>query len=92
MLSQHTGAVCTPTVAPGQQVKAGQTVGDSDAFVSAPVHSPVNGKVREIGLQSHAVLGRSPAVIIEADIEENRPKQPCFAEFTDDFDRNRYSS
>jgi len=91
MLSQHTGAVCTPTVTPDQQVKAGQKVGDSDAFVSAPVHSPVNGKVREIGLQSHAVLGRSPAVIIEADPEGNWPKQPCFAEFTDDFDLNRYS-
>ncbi len=91
MFSQHIGAVCEPTVEKNQQVQAGQQVGDSDAFVSAAVHSPVNGKVKEIGLQSHAVLGRSPAVIIETNIEENQPKQPCFAEFTDDFDRNRYS-
>ena len=74
MLSQHTGAICQPGVKKGDTVEAGQKIGDSDAFVSAPVHSPVNGKVKEIGLASHAVLGRSPAVVIEADPDNNPPK------------------
>ena len=99
MLSQHTGAVCQPTVKKGDEVQAGQKVGDSDAFVSAPVHSPVNGKVKEIALQSHLVLGRSPAVIIEAagstgspqDAENNPPKQPICGKFTSGFDEERYS-
>ena len=60
MLSQHLGAVCEPSVAKNDQVQAGQKIGDSDAFVTAPVHSPINGKVKSIGLQTHAVLGRSP--------------------------------
>jgi electron transport complex protein RnfC len=91
MLSQHTGAICQPIVQKGDPVRAGQKIGDSDAFVSAPVHSPINGKVKEIALQSHAVLGRCPAIIIEADAEENRPKQPAFGKFTGDFDAGKYS-
>ncbi|MHC4456145.1 MAG: electron transport complex subunit RsxC [Planctomycetota bacterium] len=91
MLSQHIGAVCEPLVKKGDSVQAGQKIGDSDAFVSAPVHSPVNGKVKQIALQSHAVLGRSPAVIIETDPEENQPKQPYAARFTDDFVAGKYS-
>jgi len=90
MLSQHTGAVCQPVVKRGDSVEAGQKIGDSDAFVSAPVHSPVNGKVKEIGLASHAVLGRSPAVIVETDAENNPPKKP--AELEEDIDVERYSA
>jgi len=92
MLSQHTGAVCQPLVEKKEQVQAGQKIGDCDAFVSAPVHSPVNGKVKEIALQSHAVLGRGLAVIIEADPENNSPKQPCFTKFTNDFNENSFSA
>ncbi|HUW19262.1 MAG TPA: electron transport complex subunit RsxC [Sedimentisphaerales bacterium] len=91
MLSQHTGAVCEPLVRKGDAVQAGQKIGDSDAFVSAPVHSPINGKVKEIALQSHAVLGRSLAVIIEADAENNPLKQPASARFGGDFDEDAYS-
>ena len=66
MLSQHIGAACQPLVRAGNMVQAGQKIGDNDAFVSAPVHSPINGKVKEIGLRSHAILGRSHAIVIEA--------------------------
>jgi len=92
MLSQHTGAVCQPIVKKAEQVRAGQKIGDSNAFVSAPVHSPINGKVKEIALQSHAVLGRSPAVIIKADSENNPLKQPVFGKFTGDFNEGKYSA
>jgi electron transport complex protein RnfC len=90
MLSQHAGAVCRPLVRKGNMVQAGQKVGDSDAFVSAPVHSPINGKVREIALRSHPVLGRSPAIVIDA-FKYTPTKQPRF-ELDRNFDENRYSS
>ena len=90
MLSQHIGAVCRPLVRKGNVVQAGQKIGDSDAFVSAPVHSPITGKVKEIALQSHPVLGRSPAIIIDA-LPHNLKKRPAFAS-KDDFDENSYSS
>lgn len=91
MLSQHIGAICQPLVKKNEQVQAGQKIGDSDAFVSAPVHSPVNGKVKEIALQSHAVLGRSLAIVIDADPDNNPPKLPAASKFTDDFDVNSFS-
>jgi len=91
MLSQHTGAVCHPLVKKADTVQAGQKIGDADAFVSAPVHSPVNGKVKEIALQSHASLGRSLAVIIEADPENNPLKQP-YTKLEDNFNENSFSA
>ena len=88
LLSQHIGAVCRPLVKRGDMVEAGQKIGDCDAFVSAPVHSPVAGKVKEIALRSHAVLGRSEAITIEAD--EDSPIQPA-VQMPADFDVSRYS-
>ena len=65
LLSQHIGAVCQPLVKKGDMVQAGQKIGESDAYVSAPVHSPITGKVKEIALRSHAVMGRCNAIVIE---------------------------
>jgi len=90
MLSQHIGAACRPLVRKGNVVQAGQKIGDSDAFVSAPVHSPITGKVKEIALQSHPVLGRSPAIVIDA-LAHYPTKRPSF-KLKDDFDENSYSS
>lgn len=91
MLSQHTGAICQPLVKKGDAVKAGQKIGDNNAFISAPVHSPVNGKVKDIALQSHAVLGRSPAILIEADAADNSAKEPSFVKFGADFDAEAFA-
>jgi electron transport complex protein RnfC len=90
MLSQHIGAVCRPLVRKGEAVQAGQKIGDSDAFVSAPVHSPINGKVKEIALQSHAVLGRSSAIVIDA-LTYNPSKRSYF-KLDDGFNVDNYSS
>ncbi|MBC7253661.1 MAG: electron transport complex subunit RsxC [Actinobacteria bacterium] len=66
-LRQHIGAPCSPKVKKGDRVLVGTVIGDSEAFVSAPVHSSVSGTVREIAPHPHPVGGESPAVIIEND-------------------------
>jgi len=90
LLSQHIGAACEPTVKKGDEVKTGQKIGDSAAFISAAVHSPVSGKVKEISLQPHAVLGRGLGIVIDADTENSRPKQPNSNRFDRDFDVDKY--
>jgi len=85
LLSQHIGAPCQPLVAKREAVTAGQMIGKSDAFVSAPIHSPVNGTVKDIALLPHPVIGRTMGVIIDVDAENNTPKQPVNIRFDKDF-------
>ena len=47
-MRQHIGAPCEPLVSAGDYVYAGQKIGDSSAFVSAPVHASVSGTVQKI--------------------------------------------
>jgi electron transport complex protein RnfC len=89
LLSQHLGAVCVPTVAKKDPVTAGQMIGKAEAFVSAPIHSPVNGTVKDITLQSHPVIGRVTAVIIET-AEDQAPKYPADTQFDATFDPDIY--
>ncbi len=42
-LSQHIGAPCESKVKPRTEIAVGDVLGDSDAFVSAPVHASVAG-------------------------------------------------
>ncbi len=60
------GHEVTPTVKPGDSVKAGQIIGISDATVSNPVHSSVNGKVEEI-LKIHYFNEAVTAAVISPD-------------------------
>ena len=90
MLRQHIGAACRPLIRRGDAVQAGQKIGDCDAFVSAPVHSPINGKVKEIALRSHAVLGRALAVVI--DVLPNNPTKQSYFKLDGDFDLRNYSA
>ena len=66
-MSQHIGAPCKPLVAKGDAVKVGQLIGDSDAFVSAPIHSSVSGTVVGIETQRSAMGGNDTLVVIETD-------------------------
>ncbi|NLK68728.1 MAG: electron transport complex subunit RsxC [Clostridiaceae bacterium] len=45
---QHIGAPCTPTVKKGDTVKVGQIIGNSDAYVSSPIHSSVSGTITRV--------------------------------------------
>ncbi len=66
-LSQHIGAPCDPLVQVGDKVKVGQKIGESKAFVSAPVHASISGTVKSIGL--HITTGGSKVncITIESD-------------------------
>lgn len=66
-MSQHMGPPCSPTVKKGDEVKVGTLIGDSTAFLSAPIHSSVSGKVTNITELVTANGTRTQAVIIEAD-------------------------
>ena len=66
-LRQHIGSPNEALVKPGDTIKVGQLLGDSKAFVSAPVHSPVSGQVKNVQNFFHPVFGKSPAITIEND-------------------------
>ena len=48
-MQQHIGVPCTPLVKVGDMVTVGQKIGDSDKFVSAPIHATISGKVTAVG-------------------------------------------
>lgn len=66
-MSQHMGPPCTPAVQKGDAVKVGTLVGDSTAFLSAPIHSSVSGTVTNITELVTANGSRTQVVIIETD-------------------------
>ena len=69
-MSQHMGPPCKPIVAKGDTVKVGTKIGDSDAFLSAPIHSSVSGTVSAIEEIVTSNGGRSQVVIIQTDGEQ----------------------
>ncbi|MGE4267559.1 MAG: electron transport complex subunit RsxC [Deferribacterales bacterium] len=80
-LSQHIGAPAKPVVVKNQQVKTGELVAEAGGFISAAIHSPVNGKVTSISHVIHPMAGRMEGVIIEAD-ETNDEYEPISDEGT----------
>ena len=47
-MSMHIGAPCSPLVKVRETVCVGQKIGDTDAFMAAPIHSGVSGNVKAI--------------------------------------------
>lgn len=64
---QHIGAPCTPIVNKGDEVKKGQVIASSDAFVSSPIHASISGKVIDIAEYPHPTFGKCLSVVIEND-------------------------
>ncbi len=60
---QHIGAPCQAVVQKGDTVKVGQVLGNSDAFVSVPIHSSVSGTVTAI--TERIISGSKPVVCVE---------------------------
>lgn len=66
-MSMHIGAPCKPLVKRGDQVKVGQLIGDTDAFVSAPIHASVSGTVKGFDRVRNAMGGYDEVIVIESD-------------------------
>jgi len=66
-LRQHIGAPVSPVVKKGDEVKKGQLIATSDAFVSANVHASISGKVVDIADYPHSVFGSCMSIVIESD-------------------------
>ncbi len=66
-MSQHIGAPCDPLVKKGDRVLLGQKIGESKAFVSAPIYSSVSGTVKEVAPRLHTNGTMVMCIIVEND-------------------------
>jgi len=73
-LQQNIGAPNSAVIAAGDRVKVGQKIGETEAFVSAPVHSSVAGTVKAIEEITNFAGAKVKAAVISVD-----PDQPAFA-------------
>ncbi len=76
------GAPNQPIVAVGDTVVRGQKIAETDAFMSAPVHSSVSGVVKEIKNNLVAGNTEAPCIIIEADGSDKTAFLPVLDPFT----------
>lgn len=68
-LQQHAGAPCTPLVKAGDTVLVGQKIADSTAFVSAPIHASISGKVSALKKVMLPGGQYTDAIVIDSDGE-----------------------
>lgn len=64
---QHIGAPCDPLVKKGDRVLMGQKIGESKAFVSAPIYSSVSGTVKDVAPRLHSNGTMVMSIIVEND-------------------------
>jgi electron transport complex protein RnfC len=69
-MSQHMGPPCKAVVTKGSAVKVGTVIGESEAFLSAPVHSSVSGTVSDITEIITSNGARCQTVVIKTDGEQ----------------------
>ncbi|MBQ6621487.1 MAG: electron transport complex subunit RsxC [Mogibacterium sp.] len=81
-MSQNIGAPCKPLVRKGDYVKVGQKIGDSEAFVSAPIHSSVSGTVKEIAEVRGNMGGMETHIVIEPDKKQEVSEEVQIPEVT----------
>lgn len=78
-MSENIGAPCKPLVKKGDYVKVGQVIGDTDAFLSVPVHSSVSGTVAGTETMRNAMGGLDTLIVINPDgqqVEDESIKPP----------------
>ncbi len=69
-LLQHVGAPAKQIVEPKQEVKFGQMVAAGEAFISASIHSPVSGIVKNNRNVTMVNGRRLPAIVIQSQGEQ----------------------
>ncbi len=75
LTNQQSGATNTPLVSVGDSVTIGQKIADAKERVSAPVHSPISGKVIKIeNAYNSCFEAPTEAIYIEADGKKTKDK------------------
>ncbi len=74
VLGQHIGAPCTPTVAKKDEITEGSMVGEVTKGLGVPLHSPVAGTVKNLGMSAHPMRVSAPSITIATD-KEAKPAQ-----------------
>ena len=70
-MSMHVGVPCDPQVKKGDAVRVGTLIGDSNAMVSAPIHSSVSGIVTGFEDITYFNGMHTVAIVIETDGEQS---------------------
>lgn len=91
-LLQHVGAPARQIVEPKQVVKFGETVAAGEAFISASIHSPVSGIVKNNRNVTMVNGRRLPAVVIKSEGEQTAPKILWDELTSDDWSLDKISS
>lgn len=68
---QHMGAECVPLKKVGDTVLAGEKIGDSDKYMSVPIHSSVSGEIIAIDTFCHINGSRPKMLVIKPDGKQN---------------------
>jgi len=66
-VQQHIGGPCTPVVNSKEPVVFGQMVGKGESFISAALHSPVNGIVQKMEVTTLANGRHMQAIVIRSE-------------------------
>lgn len=74
-MSQHLGAPAKPCVKKGDQVLNGQVIGTPAGFISAAVHAPAAGSVKDVRPERTLSGAMVDCVIIEPDGTEKRAEE-----------------
>ncbi|EKD39656.1 MAG: hypothetical protein ACD_75C00332G0007 [uncultured bacterium] len=69
ILGQHIGAPCAPTVAKRAEVGEGGMIGEVTKGLGVPLHAPVAGKIKDIGMSVHPIRVSAPSITITVDRE-----------------------
>ncbi len=74
-LQMHIGAPARLLVQKGNKVLRGQMLAEADGFVSAPIHAPTSGVIKDISTCLGVLGNQLPAVVLESDGEDT-PAEP----------------
>ncbi|MDR1848802.1 MAG: electron transport complex subunit RsxC [Zoogloeaceae bacterium] len=83
-LRQSAGATPVPIVKAGDKVKKGQRIAAAEGWISASLHAPTSGTVRDVGDYpvAHPSGLAAPSIVIEADGEDAWGERQPFLEQT----------
>lgn len=67
ILGQHIGAPCTPTVKKRDVISEGAMIGEVVKGLGVPLHAPVAGAIKDIGMSAHPLRVKAPSITIAVD-------------------------